>query len=364
MKVLHFYPKSDPMLTRHVSMLVEGMRNSAEVQAANSLSDFKTRLQQMHPDIVHCHGCWQYATSKASTMAHKRGVRSVLSPHGQLEPWIIKDKSAINGDVKTPSDIVGKTIFLQRRSVERAYTLIAFGKIERQHLERLGWNPRIEVIHNAIITNSITPKEMCSQTFAVYQKVLDSNVLEQMDDRDKLLLIQIIKAGITGDARWTDTPTNDHPDWRRILIYAEHQNIRNYVDYGINILGLQPDTIDTAAIPAYYPASYQRPVSLKTLIGDFKGDETDYLIRMIRQIVSAPTLLHLIELHRELRRDSVDDDKLMEALEEKHLTADAARIIQILAEQTKLDEGFMPLDPIDDRKTRQIRNHIANHLKI
>jgi hypothetical protein len=364
MKILHFYPKSDPMLTRHVSILVDGMRHSAEVQAADSLSDFKAQLQEMRPDIVHCHGCWQYAISKASAMAHKRGKRIVLSPHGQLEPWMIKDKSAINGDAKSPTDVVGKTVFLQRRAVERAYAIIAFGKMERQHLERLGWNPRIEVVHNAIITNSITPKDMCSQTFAIYQKVLDSNVLEQMDDRDKLLMAQIIKAGITGDARWTETPTNDHPDWRRILIYAEHQNIRNYVDYGINILGLQPEAIDTTGIPSYFPESYKRPVSIKTLIGDFKGDETDYLIRMLRQILTAPILLHLIELHRELRRDSVDDDKLKETLEEKHLTADAARLMQILAEQTQLDEGYMPLDPVDDRKTQQIRNIIANHLKI
>ena len=87
-------------------------------------------------------------------------------------------------------------------------------------------------------------------------------------------------------------------------------------------------------------------------------------MRMLRHIMTAPTLLHLIELHRELRRDSVDDDKLTEALEEKHISTDAARLMQILAELTLLDEGYMPLDPVDDRKTRQIRNIIANHLKI
>lgn len=376
MKVLYYYPKSDDMITHHVTMLAEGMRNSAEVQTATTLNDFKSRLEMQEPDIVHCHGCWQYATYKAAAIARKRGVRVILSPHGQLEPWIVEEKSSVVGDSQTPMALISKSVLLQRRTVERAYSLIAFGKMEQHYLQQLGWNPRIETIRNAVITNSLSPQDMCSQTFAVYQKVLDSNVLEQMSDDDKHLLSIILKAGITGDARWITGRGNDNsqfsipnsqspsPDWRRILIYAEHQNIRNYVDYGISILGLRPDSIDTTHIAAYFPEKYQRPTPLKELIGDFKGNETDYLIRMLRQIQKTPLLLHLIELHRELHRDSVDDDSLAEALEEKRLTVFASRLMQILSEQTLLDEGYMPLAPLDDRGTRQIRNLIANHLKI
>ena len=241
--------------------------------------------------------------------------------------------------------------------------------MEHHYLRQLGWNPRIEIIHNAVITNSLTPREMCTKTFAVYQKIIDSNVLEQMTDDDKHLLAIILKAGITGDARWVPeheslSSSYPSPDWRRIFIYAEHQNIRNYVDYGIHVLGLRANTIDTARISAYYPTKYQQPTPIKELIGEFKGDETDYLIRMFRQIQKVPLLLHLIELHRELRRDSVDDGSLTEALKEKRLTAFAARIMQILAEQTLLEEGYMPIDPVNDRGTQQIRNLIANQLKI
>jgi len=331
-------------------MLAEGLRHSAEVQTADTMPVFKTRLSDMQPDIVHCHGCWQRNLTKAISMSRRRGIRTVLSPHGQLEPWIIKKN------------------FLQRRAVEQAYALIAFGKMEKQYLSKLEWNPRIEVIHNAVTTNSIKPEEMCSLTFAVYQKVLDSNVLEQMTDDDKRLLAIIIKAGITGDAQWIDKDelkeVSSSPDWRRILIYASHQNISNYVNYGINILGLPSDDIDTSRLSTYFPSKYQRPRPLKELIGDFKGDETDYLIRMLRQLQNAPLLLHLIELHRELLRDSVDDDSLSEALEEKHLTIYAARTMQILHEQTLLDEGYMPLSPLSDRGTKHLRNLITNHLKI
>jgi len=358
MKVLHIYPKTDEMVAQHVAQLMEGMQLSAEVQAVSNLADFKSVCKTFKPDIVHCHGCWQYNIVNAGNYARKQGARIVLTPHGELEPWVLEEKPL--------QEKFHKTALWQKPFVEKAFALISFGKMEQQYLTQLKWNPRIEVIHNAVITNSTTREKMCSQTFAVYQKVLDSNVLEQMDDDTQQLMATIIKAGSLGDRRWISSNTQ-HPspiDWRRMLIYAEHQNIRNYIDYGINILGLSAISLDTAQLPAYFPESYQRPQSIKNLVGEYKGNETDYLLRMIRQIEKQPLLLHLIEFTRELYRDTVNDDELQEALEEKGLTKFAGRLMQVLQELTLLDEGYMPVDPIDDRGTQKIRDIITNHLKI
>lgn len=356
MKILHVYPKTDEMVAQHVTLLMEGMQYSAELQAVSNLADFKTVCKSFEPDIVHCHGCWQYGIVNAGNFARKQGARIVLSPHGQLEPWVFEEKPL--------QEKFHKTALWQKPFVEKAYALIAFGKMEQQYLEELKWNPRIEVIHNAVITNSTTREKMCSQTFSVYQKVLDSNVLEQMDEATQQLMATIIKAGTLGDRRWVELTVPETVDWRRMLIYAEHQNIRNYVDYGINILGLSAVSLDTEHLPAYFPESYQRPKSIKNLIDDYKGDETDYLLRMIRQIEKQPLLLHLIELTRELYRDTVNDDLLQEVLEEKKLTKFASRLMQVLHEQTLLDEGYMPIEPLDDRGTQKIRESITNHLKI
>ncbi len=344
------------MVAQHVTLLMEGMQHSAELQAVSNLADFKTVCKSFEPDIVHCHGCWQYGIVNAGNFARKQGARIVLSPHGQLEPWVFEEKPL--------QEKFHKTALWQKPFVEKAYALIAFGKMEQQYLEELKWNPRIEVIHNAVITNSTTREKMCSQTFSVYQKVLDSNVLEQMDEATQQLMATIIKAGTLGDRRWVELTVPETVDWRRMLIYAEHQNIRNYVDYGINILGLSAVSLDTEHLPAYFPESYQRPKSIKNLIDDYKGDETDYLLRMIRQIEKQPLLLHLIELTRELYRDTVNDDLLQEVLEEKKLTKFASRLMQVLHEQTLLDEGYLPIEPLDDRGTQKIRESITNHLKI
>ena len=356
MKILHVYPKADEMVAKHVGQLMEGMQISAEVQAVSNLADFKNICKDFQPDIVHCHGCWQYSIVNAGNFARKQGARIVLSPHGQLEPWVLEEKSL--------QEKLHKTALWQKSFVEKAYALIAFGKMEQQYLSQLKWNPRIEVIHNAVITNSTTREKMCAQTFAVYQKVLDSNVLEQMNEDTQQLMTTIIKAGILGDMRWTELHVPEVIDWRRMLIYAEHQNIRNYVDYGINILGLSAIGLDTEHLPAYFPEHYQRPQSIKKQIGEYKGDETDYLLRMIRQIEKQPLLLHLIEFTRELYRDTVNEDALVETIEEKGLTKFAGRLMQVLHEQTRLDEGYMPVDPVDDRSTKKIRESITNHLKI
>lgn len=356
MKILHVYPKTDELVAQHVTQLMEGMQFSAEVQAVSNLTDFKGVFKTFKPDIVHCHGCWLYGIVNAGNFASKQGARIVLSPHGQLEPWVFEEKPF--------QEKFHKTVLWQKPFVEKAYALIAFGKMEQQYLVQLKWNPRIEVIHNAVITNSTTREKMCTQTFNVYQKVLDSNVLEQMNDSTQQLMATILKAGTLGDQRWVDLTAPEDIDWRRMLIYAEHQNIRNYVDYGINILGLSALSLDTEHLPAYFPESYQRPQSIKKLIGEYKGDETDYLIRMIRQIEKQPLLLHLIELTRELYRDTVNDDFLQDALEEKKLTKFASRLMTVLHEQTLLDEGYMPIDPLDDRGTQNIRESITNHLKI
>lgn len=358
MKVLHVYPKSDSLIERHVTLLAEGMRQSAEVKVADNVVTFKKFFREMEPDIVHCHGCWQFFLARAVSYAIRHQARVVLTPHGQLEPWVIKRQSV--------QENISKTLLWQRRTVEHAYAVILLGKFEHENFRKLGWNQRTEQIHNAVITNAITQAEMCTQTFAVYQKVMDSNTLEQMDEESLRALTIIIKVGIMGDRRWVkDINIDDaHIDWRRLLIYAEHEHIRNYVDYGISILGLSTPSIDVSRIAAYFPDHYERPKPIKDVVGDYDGNETDYLVRIIRQINKQPLLLHLIELARELYRDNVNDELLTEKLEDKKLLAYAARLMQVLSEQTLIDEGYMPLAPKDDRQTEHIRRMLTNHLKI
>jgi len=356
-KILLIYPKTDNLIARHVALLAEGLKQSAEVKVADNSATFRQLLRDMEPDIVHCHGCWHYFLGRACSSAIRNDARVVITPHGQLEPWIIKKQGL--------QQSMSKTFLWQKRTIEKAYAVILLGKLERTNFEKLDWNKRIEIIPNAIITNTISPSQMCKETFAVYQKVMDSHTIALMDDDTKRAAALIIKTGVLGDRRWLNGASLPQEiNWRQLLIYAEHEHIRNYVDYGINILGLNAPMLDTKHIACYFPEEYTVPKPVKECIGDYEGDETDYLVRIIRQINKEPLILHLIELMRELYRDTVNDDQLCERLEEKKLLPFASRLMQVLSEQTGLSEGFMPLPPVDDRQTRHIRKLLSNHLKI
>jgi hypothetical protein len=352
MKVLFVYPKSNPLISRHVSMLTDGLRQSATIDTADSTGAIRKALKDQVPDIIHCHGWTSVSAARAILSGINKGARLVLTLHGQMEPW------ATDKNKKVPA------IYWQKRLITRAYSVILLGRLELTNFQKLGWNRRTEEIHNAVTTNTISLQEMCAATFAVYQKVMDSNTLELMDEPTVRMLRAIIKIGIMGDRRWTVVLPSEEVNWRHLLLYAEHENIRNYVDYGISILGLNVPAIDTSRIAAYFPDHYETPRPIREKVGEYNGKETDYLMRIIHQVRQQPLLLHLIELTRELYRDTVDDEQLAERLEEKKLTAFMRSLMQVLDEQTALDEGYMPLSPADNRLTRQIRQQLDNHLNI
>ena len=329
MKILHLYPEDDQLIARHVKMLDSGSPDAA-------------------PDIVHIHGCWQYKVVRQAMHYHRQGARIVFTPHGGLEPWIISERRL--------SEKLSKTLLWQRRMAEYSYVMIAQGNMEAEALRKLGWNPRIEIVRNAVVTNSITPEAMAQQTREVYRKVMDSNTLELMSDDTRQLMSLLLKAGITGDERWITSrlPDIDEREWRRRLVYADHENVRTTIDGGTHVLGLREPYIETGKIKSYLPTDYRLP---KVEAHDVAG-----IVREMQR--GQLTLRHFVELDRALRRDNVQDDWLCETLDEGHLLKYFRRLLQLLSELTGLDEGFMPAVPINDRKTQTIRHHLANHLRI
>ena len=55
-----------------------------------------------------------------------------------------------------------------------------------------------------------------------------------------------------------------------------------------------------------------------------------------------------------------DEENIMRQLQKKHLADTAARTMHILAVLFSLSVGFMPLNPINDKKTRQMLCNLNN----
>ena len=332
MKILHLYPSDDALIAAHVTMLREHEE------------PFNDK-----PDIVHVHGCWRYNIVRQAMKAHRQGARIVMTPHGGLEPWVINERQM--------TEKLSKTLLWQRRMVESAYVLIAHGPIETTSLGQLGWNPRCETIRNAVITNSITPEAMRQQTQEVYRKVMDSNTIELMNTQTKQLLTLLLKAGITGDKRWigeATIPTISETDWRQLLVYADHENVRTTIDRGIHIIGLRAPYIETSHIKSYLPTDYLQPKV-----------ETHSVEGIVSEMHHGPlTLRQLVELDRTLRRPESDDEQIIDSLTEKRQIRYFRHVLQLLTELTLLDEGFLPAIPVNDRQTERLRQQLFTHLRI
>lgn len=332
MKILHLFPADDSLIAAHVAILRE-----------------REEPFTGQPDIVHVHGCWRYGIVRQALRYHREGARIVMSPHGGLEPWIVSERRL--------TEKLSKTLLWQRRMVESAYVLISHGPMETEALLELGWNPRIETIRNAVVTNSITQEAMCQHTQEVYRKVMDSNTIELMETGTRRLLTLLLKAGITGDQRWlgdVEVPHVSETAWRQLLVYADHENVRAVVDRGLHAMGIRAPYIETAHIKSYLPTAYQLPkVENRTVVG------------IISEMHHGPlTLRQLVELDRALRRDDADDEKIVDQLTEMRLIRYFRHILQLLTEQTLLDEGFLPASPIDDKQTIGLRRQLFTHLRI
>lgn len=340
MKILHLYPPNNPLIARYVSMAEQGMRQDAESLLANDGKAVEEFMQSKRPDILHLHGCSQPDLVKTAKKASRQGVRVVLTPHGEIATWCL-DKSMAS-------------------FVAHAYAITTQSPMEHNYLARLGWNDRLEIIKNPIITRTTTATDLVRSLYAVYQKVLASDVLALMDGATKQMLKMLLKAGITADQRWlSNLPAADTllPDWQKIYVYAEQEGVLPLIVRGIKATGLQAPT--PSSIPIYLPNGYRKPEPAydKTAMELLMVAKQEYDKKDL-------SLLRLAELDSALRDDRLDEEVLLQELKANKLTGFFSGILQILSEQTGLDEGFMPCMPANNQEAKRIRTIITNHLKI
>ena len=320
-------------------------------------------LRDRHYDLLHIHGCWQYQSWRIARLALKKGVRLVFSPEGQLEPWVMNEAY---WKEKLP-----KKLLYQRWIVRHAYVVVIQGKMEEECMRRLGWNSRLEIIRNPEITNTITQQEANKRHNILYRKVMDTFTYELIPEQIREMIRQLIKAGITGDTRWTegDMVTLDQEQWRQLLCFAHQEQITDVVMRGANLFRLQVPYLDMEQIDWFKPENYEQVQSIESVIGSSFASENDRLIatfRLLRKLITRRRLClaHLVELDKELRFHHIEEERLCEELEYRHLQKWAARLMQVMAEVTGLTEGFMPVPPLNDRLTRQLRRQVENRLRI
>ena len=179
MKIIHYIPSIDRMAggtSTYMQMLSKGLGSMAEVHIMTHASEnplpmenckvhdipryrpfsgvwkkaVVDLLDSVRPDIVHVNCCWTPDCAMIQRLAQKRGYKVVLTPHGMLEPWIIKRHYWTR---KVPA-----LWLYQKAAVQRADCVQATAESERDNLLKLGYNSNIKVVRLGIDAESIEMK--------------------------------------------------------------------------------------------------------------------------------------------------------------------------------------------------------------
>lgn len=319
-------------------------------------SEWLKTLYEVMPDIVHVHGCWSSETARIVCLSTRRGFRTVLSPHGGLEPWIFRQQMW--------KEKIPKTVAYQWLAVRRAFVIHVSGAIEHENMKSLGWNKRITIVKNPLVTSEINTKEMASEMLCLYQKVLDTDVFRLMDKNIHQAFSLILHAGISGE-KSNSVPGIGEKGWRQLLIFAKTENVYELFLKGCNVQqmslpDLNTNKIETFSVRKGDADGFKKNVSLTN-----EQNIAELIHRIRKNVLRQRIRLNILcQLAVMLRNTEYDEDVLRQALKAKNLTKFTGRIEQILNEWIGLEEGFMPVESINDVFTKKIKNIITNDLTI
>lgn len=115
-----------------------------------------TFFERIQPNMIHVNCCWIPDCAAIQRLAKKKGYKVVLTPHGMLEPWIVRRHYWTR---KLPALIV-----YQKAAIQMANYLLATADSERENLLKLGYNPNVKVVKLGIDVDGILLKKSWAKT--------------------------------------------------------------------------------------------------------------------------------------------------------------------------------------------------------
>ena len=385
MRILHYIDniKAGNLLSDYFLRLTTAQKEYANVKTITQQGDFKKLLADFQPDIVHIHTCWEHKAATYANWAAKKHCAVVFSPH-----WAL-DERARTTEQKSTKTV--KTLLYQAKMVRGVDALLVTNEQERKEILQLEWTKRIDVVQDSVLNSSLNDDEMAQQTISFYRKVLDTRYQFAMTAMEKDAVPSLLHVGLAQETTHNLLPSDQllnlrslNPEqWRRIFLYADDEGIREIVDNSISRLQLNAPTIDTAAIERFPLLLPKETTSVDTdkVIGnqpmtrqrlsDYSNKE-DAIIKKIATIIANTrqierkkklSLRLLADLYTVIKYNDYDEDRLADVLRHLRLYRYSRRMIQLLAEKVLLKEGFMPIPPRDDRKTKGIKrnNFVQRH---
>lgn len=366
---------ADPINHELVTRLAHGLAANVDVELHTSASGVDFGLLANY-DLVHVFGCWNTTSTQLLHTAYDLHVPSVCSPLGGLQPWIMKAHAH------------GYSLAAQRKAVQQASAVHVCGKLENELFGKLGWNRRVALIKNPVLTSQLSFDDMAAAVCALYHKVLDTNARLRLSSAACRAIGELVQLGCDEDvlldadhckAMKTTLETFTQTDWHNIWIYAADEQITGLVQAALDRLKLG---VVSMAVDGLERFDTVHPVVSGHLADDelafksmslssklkehFRSSETNErrlciaLLNYKHEVEHhSASLLHLADLYGLMRFCDTDEDRLKELARELGMDSFVSRLMPVMQSVVRLGEGFMPFVPIDDRQTRLLHTEIT-----
>lgn len=373
MKVLHYIDclRSEDLISDSVSELAVNQQKVAEVKVVTHKDDAAKVLKEFAPDVVHIHSVESYQSVMVEQSARKLNIAVVVSPHGLLNRYILRKESPIRHYVKMK--------VWQQRMLKNADGLLLSDKYEAEQIEQYHVNQHLHTIANPLLDSTESPDGATEKVMSFYKKLLDTRYAYYMKLADYEAIYSLLHIGIElasiVDANDIIKIRKLDPErllllreitpkqWRHILLYADDEYIRSYINSAISYLQLQVPAIDTTAISRFAP---NKPKQAGDLVADEFVDmkprmqerwnekihqEPIALQQLVIMLYNAQRLEskeqlsehHLACLYTAIKFALYDEERLYMFLKSLRLVKFTQKILDKLTQKLLLEEGFVPL---------------------
>ena len=404
MRILHFIPErtdnSDVRKEyfRHLMKMADSVELRIITTDSNTKIDIAEKMpkilpllgkkagkimDEFHPDILHIHGCTGKYEHKIFNVAQKHRIPVIVSPLGDLAAITLTERSAVKRLTSTASRA--------RTMLWNADAIHVTGELELDTIRKMQLIPdkdmnkdvgkRIFMIKNSVLTNSITAEIMCQYFVNLYKKISFLRAYDVMlPDTKRCEKILLRFGNAKHYAKISDEENKliknlNEEELNKIFIHAEKENVREIIDLGCKEFGIPftPDrkTCRERAGIDDNENEEEKPVftDLDKIRSKYKKDlrtfenyqdETDLfcLIASSHNLIQKGCLTyrHLAEICNTLIKTNYNEDVAQKMFKDMKFYDYAARLMYIMNDYMGLPEGFMPLAPINDKKTEETNN--------
>lgn len=347
------------------------LRATSFFQCGRLKNCYLSLLYDVMPDIVHLHGVESFLSSRLASWTTRRGFRLAVSAFALSESFRFTRANLLK--------VYPRILFYQRHTFSLADISVVESKKEKNQLGKYLFISRNNIVNKrtSLVFDPDSFSEMQQWALTLYNNIMFRNMYAQLSVAEQKAVCSLMHAGILSATEQPHIPSSSlliirglsSENWRNVYIFAVKEDVLPIIVRGISALRLSVSYFRNITVDETLHAAdmeeLKKKFSRSSRIIEQSGAEwveQDICLMMlnIRKGLRSGgiTFAHLAQLYGYLRKKNYNEDHLLKVLRRLSLSSFSRRLYQVLQEVFFLEEGFMPVTPLNDRLTEKLRQKI------